>query len=39
MAMSLSVTLSIGELSSGMFKRIRLVNWVVTSTSPGKTSL
>ena len=32
MAISLSVTVSIGELSRGMFRRIRWVSWVETST-------
>ena len=39
MAISLSVTVSIGELSSGMFRRIRRVSRVETSQSAGTTSL
>ncbi len=38
-AMSFSVTVSIGELSSGMFSPMRCVSRVVTSTSEGTTSL
>jgi hypothetical protein len=39
MAMALSVTVSIGELTTGMFNRIRRVRYVPTSTWDGKTSL
>ena len=38
-AMACSVTVSIGELSSGMFSRILSVRRVLTSTSDGTTSL
>ena len=39
MAISLSVTVSIGELSRGMFRRMRWVSRVETSQSAGTTSL
>ena len=38
-AISCSVTVSIGELSSGMFSRIRFVSLVVTVQSAGTISL
>ena len=38
-AISLSVTVSMGELSNGILRRIRDVSWVLTSTSAGTTSL
>ena len=37
--MSLSVTVSMGELSRGMLRRIRRVSCVPTSTAAGTTSL
>ena len=39
MAISASVTVSMGELSSGMFKAMRRVSRVETSTSAGTASL
>ena len=39
MASSLSVTVSIGEETIGMLRRMLRVSWVRTSTSRGTTSL
>jgi hypothetical protein len=38
MAVRASVTVSMAALTRGMFNRIFLVNWVLTSTSFGKTA-
>ena len=38
MAILASVTVSIAELTSGTFSRIRLVSWLEVSAAPGTTS-